>query len=92
MTPHDHEEHEGGDGHPANLSFDVTDNVLALRAKGEWGEGQADISIVTRGLIPPPSAEMSVADAEATASAATPEPAGSPRIERVELIAEPDVE
>lgn len=92
MTPHDHEEHEGGDGHPANLSFDVTDNVLALRAKGEWGEGQADISIVPRGLIPPPSAEMSVADAEATAAAATPEPAGSPRIERVELIAEPDVE
>ena len=103
MTPHDHEEHEGGDGHPANLSFDVTrgngvqgddvtENVRALRAKGEWVEGQADVSFVPRGLIPPPSAEMSVADAEATAAAATPEPAGSPRIERVELIAEPDVE
>jgi hypothetical protein len=88
MTPHDHEGHEGGHGHPANLSFDVTDNVRALRAKGEWVEGQADVSFVPRGLIPPPGAEMLVADAEATAAATTPEPSGSPRIGRVKLIAE----
>ena len=86
MTPH--EEHEGGHGHPANLSFDVTDNVRALSDKGEWVEGQADITFVSRGLIPPPSEEMSVADAEATAAAATPEPSGSPRFRSVELIAE----
>ena len=86
MTPNDQEEHEGGHGHPANLSFDVTDNVRALRAKGEWIEGQADVSFVPRGLIPPLGAEMSVADAEAMA--ATPEPSGSPRIERVKLISE----
>jgi hypothetical protein len=88
MTPHDHEEHEGGHGHPANLSFDVTNNVRALSAKGEWVEGQADVSFYARGLGAPPSAQMSVADAEAE-SATPPEPSGSPRIEDVKLIVEP---
>ncbi len=79
--------HEGGGhGHPANLSFDVTDNVRALRARGEWQEGWADISFFARELVPPPSEEASVA--EASAAAATPEPAGRPRLERVNLIVE----
>jgi hypothetical protein len=83
------ENHEGGGhGHPANLSFDVTDNVRALRARGEWQEGRADVSFFPRGLVPPPSEEASVAEAEASAAAATPEPAGRPRVERVVLSVE----
>ena len=83
------EEHEGrGHGHPANLSFDVTDNVRALRARGEWLEGRAEVSFFARGLIPPLSEEASVAEAEAAAVAATPEPAGRPRVERVVLSVE----
>lgn len=87
MGAHEHGEvHEGGGhGHPANLSFDVTDNVRALRARGEWNEGQADVSFFARGLTPPPGGEESVAEVEARAVATSPEPAGRPRIERVVL-------
>jgi Common central domain of tyrosinase/Polyphenol oxidase middle domain len=74
---------EGAHGHPANLSFDVTDNVRALRAKGEWHEREANVSFFARGLIPPPGEETSVAEAEARAASDTAEPAGSPRVERV---------
>jgi hypothetical protein len=35
---------------------------------------------------------MSVADAEATAAAATPEPSGNPRMESVKLIVEPEAD
>ena len=66
---------------PANLSFDVTDNVRALKAKGEWQEREANVSFFARGLIPPPSEEDSVAEARAASD--TAEPAGSPRMERV---------
>lgn len=83
------ESHEGGGhGHPANLSFDVTDNVRALRARGEWQEGRVNVTFFARGLIPPPSEETSVAEAEASAAAATPEPVGRPRVERVVLSVE----
>ena len=74
---------EVGHGHPANLSFDVTDNVRALRAKGEWQEREANVSFFARGLIPPPGEEASVAEAEARAASDTAVPAGSPRVERV---------
>jgi tyrosinase len=89
MTAGGHGEgHEGGGHghHPANLSFDVTDNVRALRAKGEWQEGRADVSFFARGLIPPPSEEAPLA--EASAAAAAREPAGRPRVERVVLSVE----
>ena len=75
---------EGGHGHPANLSFDVTDNVSALRARGEWQERRAQVSFIARGLIPPPGEEVSAA--EAAASAVTP--TGRPRLERVVLSVE----
>jgi hypothetical protein len=72
---------EGGHGHPANLSFDVRDNVRALKAKGEWQEREANVSFFARGLIPPPGEEDSVPEARAASD--TAEPAGSPRMERV---------
>jgi hypothetical protein len=61
------------------------ENVRALMARGEWNEGRADVSLFPRGLIPPPEAQMSVADAEARTAAAPPEPSGRPRIERLAL-------
>ena len=74
---------EGRHGHPANLSFDVTENVRALRARGEWQEREANVSFFARGLIPPPGEETSVAEAEARAAGDTAEPASQPRLERV---------
>ncbi len=85
---HGHENQQGGHGHPANISFDVTDNVRALRAKGEWQEGRAEVSFFARGLIPPPREQASVAQDEASAAAATPESVGRPRVERVVLSVE----
>ena len=90
MEAHGHGEgHEGGGhGHPARLSFDVTDNVRALSTRGEWDANQAVVSFFARGLVPAPGAETSVAEAQAMTAATSPEPAGRPRIERVVLSTE----
>ncbi len=77
-----YEAEEGGHGgHPATLSFDVTDAVRALRERDEWSEGEATVSFVMRGLEPP---EDEAESAESFAEA-TEEPPGQPRIERVTI-------
>lgn len=76
-------EAEGGHGgHPADLSFDVTNIVRVLRERGEWREGEASVSFVMRGLVPVAEEEEST---EAFADQA--EPPGRPRIERVTITA-----
>lgn len=73
-----HDPESGGHGaHPADLSFDVTDVVRALRKRGEWSEGHASVRFVMRGLEPP------VGEAERESSAEQAEPPGRPRFERV---------
>lgn len=78
--------HGGGHGHEAEehqqpsatVSYDVTPNVRALQARGEWREGPVSATFVMRTVLPPPG------DEEATVALAA-EPAGRPRIERVTL-------
>jgi hypothetical protein len=80
-----YEAEEGGHGgHPADLSFDVTDTVRVLRERGEWNEGEASVSFVMRGLVPSAEEEEST---EAFAEQAEPqkEPPGRPRVERVTI-------
>jgi hypothetical protein len=80
-----YEAHEGGHGgHPADLSFDVTNIVRVLQERGEWNEGEASVSFVMRGLVPSAEEEES---AEAFAAQAEPqeEPPGRPRVERVTI-------
>ena len=73
-------EEEGHGGHPADMSFDVTDVVRALQERSEWSEGDARVSFVMRGLEP------SVEEAEsAEYLAAQAAPPGRPRVERVTL-------
>jgi hypothetical protein len=76
-----YEAEEGGHGgHPADMSFDVTDVVRALQERNEWSEGEARVSFVMRGLEP------SVEEAESVGYlAAQAEPPGRPRVERVTL-------
>jgi Common central domain of tyrosinase/Polyphenol oxidase middle domain len=76
-----HAEEGGHGGHPANVSFDVTDVVRALRERGEWSEGEPTVSFVMRGLEP---SEEEAQSAEALAEQAQ-EPPGRPRVERVTL-------
>jgi tyrosinase len=79
--------HGGGHGHEAEehqqpsatVSYDVTPNVRALQARGEWREGPVSVTFVMRTVLPPPG------DEEAAAVALAAEPAGRPRIERVTL-------
>jgi hypothetical protein len=76
---------EGGHGgHPADLSFDVTDTVRVLRERGEWNEGEASVSFVMRGLEPSTEEDEST---EAFAEQPEPqeEPPGRPRVERVTI-------
>jgi tyrosinase len=71
LQPHQHggggPEHQGHQGHQghggeadsapvARRSFDVTANVRALQARGEWPdqpEGAVPVTLVMRGLLPP---------------------------------------
>lgn len=62
----------------ATVSYDVTPNVRALQARGEWQEGPVSATFVMRTVLPPPG------DEEAAAAPET-EPAGRPRIARVTL-------
>src|SRR5919112_3968803 len=73
-------EESGHGGHPADMSFDVTDVVRALQERGDWNEGEARVSFVMRGLEP------SVEEAESVGFlAAQAEPPGQPRFESVTL-------
>jgi tyrosinase len=75
-------EAEGGHGgHPADLSFDVTNIVRVLQERGEWNEGEASVSFVMRGLVPVAEEESAEAFAEQA------EPPGRPRVERVTITA-----
>jgi hypothetical protein len=65
----------------ATVSYDVTPNVRALQARGEWREGQVSATFVMRTVLPPPGDEEAAVAPEA-------EPAGRPRIERVTLMTE----
>jgi hypothetical protein len=83
----------GHGGHPADLSFDVTDVVRALRERGEWREGEATVSFVMSGLEPPEEEEEEQAEGAAEGFAAEQEeeeePPGRPRIERVTITTGP---
>jgi len=82
LEPHGHgaEDHEQPSG---KVDYDITANVRALAARGEWGEGQVSVTFVMSGLLPP--AET---DAEAAAVTVQKEPGGRPRIERVTVTTE----
>jgi Common central domain of tyrosinase/Polyphenol oxidase middle domain/Protein of unknown function (DUF_B2219) len=76
-----HDPEAGGDEQPsATVSYDITPNVRALQARGEWRGGPVSATFVMRGVLPPPGAE----------AAAVPEsePAGQPRIAQVTLMTE----
>jgi tyrosinase len=64
----------------ATVSYDITPNVRALQARGQWRGGPVSATFVMRGVLPPPGDE----------AAAVPETetAGRPRIERVTLMTE----
>jgi hypothetical protein len=77
-----YEAEEGGHGgHPADLSFDVTNIVRVLQERGEWNEGEASVSFVMRGLVPVAEEEYVGAFADQA------EPPGRPRVERVTITA-----
>jgi hypothetical protein len=82
-----YEAEEGGHGgHPADLSFDVTDVVRALRERGEWREEEATVTFVMRGLEPPEEEAQSwrlYAEGFAEQEREVP---GRPRVERVTII------
>jgi hypothetical protein len=67
----------------ATVSFDITPNVRALQARGEWREGQVSATFVMRRVLPPPGDEA--AAEEAAAATLQTEPSRRPRIERVTL-------
>ena len=67
-------------GHPADMSFDVSDVVRAPQERGNWNEAEARVSFVMRGLEP------SMEEAESVGYlAAQAEPPGRPRFESVTL-------
>jgi hypothetical protein len=77
------EAEEGGHGgHPADLNFDVTDVVRALRERGEWKEGEATVSFVMRRVELPSEEEAESAEGFAEQEQ---EPPGRPRVERVTI-------
>ena len=76
-----YEAEEGGHGgHPADVSFDVTDVVRALQDRDEWSEGEARVSFVMRGLEPSEEEAQSAEYLPAQAK-----PPGRPRVARVTL-------
>jgi hypothetical protein len=76
-------EAEGHEQPSATVSYDVTANVRALQARGEWREGQVSATLVMRSVLPPPADE-----AEAAVAPAGAEPAGRLRFERATLMTE----
>jgi tyrosinase len=77
----------GGPDQAADLvqqSFDITPNVRALQARGEWQGSPTEVTFVMRGLEPP-------APSEAPGAAAQPPPAAQPgspvHIQRVTITA-----
>jgi hypothetical protein len=76
-------EAEGYEQPSATVSYDVTANVRALQARGEWREGQVSATLVMRSVLPPPADE-----AEAAVAPAGAEPAGRLRFERATLMTE----
>jgi hypothetical protein len=75
-------EAEGHQQPSATVSYDVTPNVRALQARGEWREGQVSTTLVMRRVLPPPG------DEAAAVALAEAEPAGRPRFERATLMSE----
>jgi tyrosinase len=79
---HVHGGHDpGAEGHQqpsATVSYDITPNVRALQARGEWRGAPVSATFVMRGVLPPPGHE-------AAAVAPETEPAGRPRIAQVTL-------
>jgi hypothetical protein len=84
LEPHGHgaEDHEQPSG---KVDYDITANVRALAARGEWGEGQISVTFIMSGLLPPAETD---AEAEAAAVTVRKEPGGRPRIERVTVTTE----
>src|SRR5439155_18415962 len=70
MKPHTH----GGQAAPVqgqpggNQNFDITGNVRALEARGEWQGRQPEVTFVMRGLVPragtPPAKAQAIAAAQ----------------------------
>jgi len=86
LEPHGHgaEDHERPSG---KVDYDITANVRALAARGEWGGGAVSVTFVMSGLLPPPETE-----AEAAEVPVQREPGGQPRIEHVTLSTVPSTE
>ncbi len=84
LEPHGHgaEDHERPSG---KVDYDISANVRALAARGEWGGGAVSVTLVMSGLLPPPETEV---EAEAAEVPLQREPGGQPRIERVTLTTE----
>jgi hypothetical protein len=88
LKPHVHGGHSGhgtpASGQPGGQrSFDITHNVRALEARGEW-HGQVEVTFIMRELEPP---DDGTPDAQQPATAA-PEPTPSAQIACVTITTE----
>ncbi len=86
LKPHVHGGHvTTASGQPGSKrSFDITRNVRALQARGEW-HGQVEVTFVMRGLEPPPGGAV---PAPVRAQAAAAQPVPSATIQQVTITTE----
>jgi len=89
LKPHVHVGHSGhgapASGQPGGKrSFDITHNIRALEARGEWHE-QVEVTFIMSELEPPDDTGIPVAQPPATAAA---EPTPSAQIARVTITTE----